>query len=238
MIPNFNESQEGIKETVKNNILIGFVGIILIISALSFTGYGAAKLLYALFTAYEATVLDLLYFTSGSMLLFFIAITNILMEVKTQNKTLAKGILHLLKTKVEPPTKRRGSFEDTLRNLFNRQPGMTDEDMSGSISIYDMNNPDNPIFQGDFNNMDEMNDMRKKLIDKMLNSQREFKGKKMTKQEMLNSLNLRELKSELKLAIDTEDWLWAASLRDKIAEKEDTKKKGNSGSDKKENPEM
>jgi protein-arginine kinase activator protein McsA len=101
-----------------------------------------------------------------------------------------------------------------------------------------MSNPNNPIFQGDFKNMDEMNEMRKNLIDKMLNSQKEFKGKKMTKQEMLDSLSVRELKAELKIAVDSEDWLWAASLRDKIAEKEGIKKKGNSGSDKKDNPEM
>jgi protein-arginine kinase activator protein McsA len=72
-----------------------------------------------------------------------------------------------------------------------------------------------------------MDEVKRNLMNKMLNSHKEFKGKKMTKQEMLDSLNLRELKAELKLAIETEDWLWAASIRDKIAEK-DTKKKGNS----------
>ena len=238
MIPNLKDLPEEAKEKIKSNFFISFVGITLILSAICFTGYGSAKLFIALFTAYEATVLDLLYFTSGSMLLFFIGITNILMDIKSQNKTIAKGILHLLKNKLEAPTKKRGSFEDTLKNLFNRQPGMSDEDVSGSISIYDMSNPNNPIFQGDFKNMDEMNEMRKNLIDKMLNSQKEFKGKKMTKQEMLDSLSVRELKAELKIAVDSEDWLWAASLRDKIAEKEEGKKKGNSGSDKKNNPEM
>ena len=55
---------------------------------------------------------------------------------------------------------------------------------------------------------------------------------------MLDSLNLRELKAELKMAIDSEDWLWAASLRDKIAEK-DTKKKGNSDdNEKKDNTDL
>ena len=79
-----------------------------------------------------------------------------------------------------------------------------------------------------------MDQVRRNLMNKMLNSQRDFKGKKMTKQEMLDSLNLRELKAELKMAIDSEDWLWAASLRDKIAEK-DTKKKGNSDDNEKKN---
>jgi protein-arginine kinase activator protein McsA len=72
----------------------------------------------------------------------------------------------------------------------------------------------------------------------MLNSHREFKGKKMTKQEMLNELSLRELKAELKLAVEAEDWLWAASLRDKIAEKDVKKKGGSNGSEKKDNPEL
>lgn len=240
MMPNFNNPLEETKEKIKSNFFISFVGLVLILSAICFTGFGSFQLFVALFTGYEATVMDLLYFTSGAMLLFFIGITNILMDIKSQNKTIAKGILHLLKQKLDATTtpKKRGSFEDTLKSLFNRQPGMTDEDVSGSISVYDMSNPNNPIFQGDFKNMDEMNDMRKRLIDKMLNSQKEFKGKKMTKQEMLDTLSLRELKAELKLAVDAEDWLWAASLRDKIAEKEDGKKKGNSGSEKKDNPEM
>lgn len=238
MIPNFNDSPEETKEKIKNNFLISFVGFVLILSAICFTGCGTVKLFMALFTGYEATVMDLLYFTSGSVLLFLIGMTNILMDIKSQNKTIAKGILHLLKHKIEPPQKKRGSFEDTLKNLFNRQPGMTDDEVSGSISIYDMSNPNNPIFQGDFQNMDEMNDLRKNLMDKMLNSYKDFKGKKMTKQEMLDTMSLRELKVELKMAVDSEDWLWAASLRDKIAEKEEGKKKGNSGSDKKDNPEM
>ena len=83
-----------------------------------------------------------------------------------------------------------------------------------------------------------MDQVRRNLMNKMLNSQRDFKGKKMTKQEMLDSLNLRELRAELKMAIDSEDWLWAASLRDKIAEK-DTKKKGNSDdNEKKDNTDL
>lgn len=241
MMPNFNKPSEEPKEKIKNNFFLSFVGLVLILSAICFTGFGIFQLLFALFTSYNATVMDLLYFTSGAMLLFFIGITNILMDIKSQNKTIAKGILHLLKGKIDATnsaTKRRGSFEDTIKNLLSRQPGMSDEDVSGSISIYDMSNPNNPIFQGDFKNADEMDDMRKNLIDKMLNSHKEFKGKKITKQQMLDTLSIRELKAELKMAVDAEDWLWAVSLRDKIAEKEDNRKKGNSGSEKKDNPEM
>lgn len=240
MMPNFNNPLEETKEKIKSNFFVSFVGLVLILSAICFTGFGSFQLFVALFTGYEATIMDLLYFTSGAMILFFIGITNILMDIKSQNKTIAKGILHLLKQKLDTntTTRKRGSFEDTLKNLFGRQPGMSSDDVSGSISIYDMNDPNNPIFQGDFKNADEMNEMRKNLIDKMLNSHKEFKGKKMTKQQMLDTLSVRELKSELKMAVDAEDWLWAASLRDKIAEKEEGKKKGNSGSEKKDNPEM
>ena len=71
------------------------------------------------------------------------------------------------------------------------------------------------------------------MLNKMLSSQKEFKGKKMTKQEMLDSMGIRELKAELKMAINEEDWLWAASLRDKIAEKDTKKKDGNGESEKK-----
>lgn len=239
-MPDFNNQLEEAKEKIKSNFFVSFVGLILILSAICFTGFGSFQLFVALFTGYEATVMDLLYFTSGAMILFFIGITNILMDIKTQNKTIAKGIMHLLKLGVNKNTntRRRGSFEDTINNLLGKQPGTSNDEVSGSISIYDVNNPNSPIFQGDFKNADEMNEIRKNLIDKMLNSQKEFKGKKMTKQQMLDTLNVRELKAELKMAVDAEDWLWAASLRDKIAEKETSNKKGNSGSDKKDNPEM
>ena len=60
----------------------------------------------------------------------------------------------------------------------------------------------------------------------------------MTKQEMLNELSVRELTADLKLAVDAEDWLWAASIRDKIAEKDVKKKGGTGGSEKKDNPEL
>jgi hypothetical protein len=168
-----------------------------------------------------------------------IAIVSLLSEIKSQNKTIAKGVLHLLKQKVNNgPINPKMPFGDMLKNLFSRQPGMSDDDISGSVSLYDVSNPDKPIFEGDFKNSEEMNEIRKSLIDKMLNSLREFKGKKITKQEMLDSLNLRELKAELKIAVEAEDWLWAASLRDKIAEKENKKKGGSDDTEKKDNTDL
>lgn len=239
MIPTLNTPDEGTNEKIKNSFFLSIIAIGLILNALFFFCYGSFRLGWAMATDYTATTTDLFYFSMGIIMIFLIVMTSILMDIKKQNQTIAKGVLHLLRQSLDSPNKPRGtSFQDTLKNLFSRQPGMSGEDVSGSISVYDMSNPDNPIFQGDFNNMDEMNDLRKNLMDKMLNSPKEFKGKKMTKQEMLDILTVRELKSELKSAVESEDWLWAASLRDKIAEKEQPKKKGDSDSDKKDDPEM
>jgi hypothetical protein len=236
MIPDLNSTS---KEKKPNKIIIAILGIILVLSSISFTALGIFNLLRAFFTEYNLTTLDLLYFISGILLLFSIAIVNLLTEIRDQNKTIAKGVIHLLKNKANGiGPKPAGSFGDILKNLFGKQPGMDSDDVKGSISLYDVTDPDNPIFEGDFKNAEEMNDMRKNLIDKMLNSQKEFKGKKMTKQEMLNELSVRELKAELKIAVDAEDWLWAASIRDKIAEKDVKKKGGTGGSEKKDNPEL
>jgi hypothetical protein len=236
MIPGFETPP---KEKITNNILVGIIGLILIASSVCFTAIGVFNLGRAFFTEYNVTTLDMLYFTSGIMILFMIAIVNLLSEIKKQNITIAKGVLHLLKQKLNNgPSKPTTPFGDMLKNLFSRQPGMSNDDVSGSISLFDPNDPDNPIFQGDFKNAEEMDEIKKNLIHKMLNSQRDFKGKKMTKQEMLDSLNLKELRSELKTAIDSEDWLWAASLRDKIAEKENKRKGGDQDPNKNISPEM
>jgi hypothetical protein len=215
MIPGFETPP---KEKLTDNIFIGILGLILIASSICFTAIGVFNLGRAFFTEYNVTTLDMLYFTSGIMILFMIGIINMLSEMKKQNKAIANGVLHLLKQKSNKI--HTTPFGDMLKDMFSRQPGMNNDDMSGSISLYNIDDPDNPIFKGDFKNSDEMNEVRKNLMDNMLNSKKEFKGKKMTKQEMLDSLNLKELRAELKQAIDLEDWLWAASLRDKIAEKE------------------
>lgn len=237
MIPNKNTASD---EKKTKNIFVSILGLILIVSSICFTALGTFNLFKALFTDYSLTTLDLMYFTSGILLLFSVAIVNVLTEIRDQNKTIAKGVLHLLKQKIQTSNnfQSTGSFGDALKNLFGTQPGMSDDDVSGSISLYDANDPDNPIFQGDFKNANEMNEIRKNLIEKMLNSQKEFKGKKMTKQEMLNESNLRELKTELKIAVEAEDWLWAASIRDKIAEKENKKKGGDQDPEKKNNTDM
>lgn len=154
MIPGFETPP---KQKLTDNIIVGILGLILIVSSICFTAIGIFNLVRAFFTEYNLTSLDMLYFTSGIMILFMIAIVNLLSEIKNQNKTIAKGVLHLLKQKLNNgPSKPTTPFGDILKNLFSRQPGMSDDDVSGSISLYDVNDPDNPIFQGDFKNSDEM----------------------------------------------------------------------------------
>lgn len=230
MIPTFEKITK--KGNKTSNFFIAFLGASLIISSIVFVGIGLFNMLYALFTDYTATALDILYFLTGMTMLFLATITTFVSEIKSQNKTIAKGIVHLLRNKLNEPKSNlmsRGLFDDNLKNLFNFPPLTPDSEMTGSISIVDLSNPDKPLYTGDFKSMDEMNEMKKELINKMLNSKREFKGKKMTKQEMLDTMTIEELKKELKQAVESEDWLWAASIRDKISEKE-----GNEDTDKKE----
>lgn len=238
MTPNFETPP---KEKITNNIFVAILGLTLIVSSICFTAIGLFNLGKAFFTEYSVTTLDLMYFTSGITILFLISMVNLLSDIKSQNKTIAKGILHLLRQRLKDEnnfSKPKSPLGNIFKDLFGRQPGMSNDDVSGSISLYDPNDPDNPIFQGNFKNADEMDDIKKNLIEKMLNSQKDFKGKKITKQEMLDSLNLKELRAELKTAIDSEDWLWAASLRDKISEKENKKKGGDQDTDKKNSPEL
>jgi len=223
------------KEKKTNDTIVVILGGILIISSIVFTVLGIFNIFRALLTERNLKELDIVYFTSGMLLLFSIAIVNTLSEIKEQNKEMSKGIVNLLNAKINTPPNPMNPINDVLKNLFNKPPGINPDGVTGSISVFDANNPNNPIFQGDFKNADEMNEMRKNLIDKMLNSKKDFNGKKMTKQEMLNQLNVNQLKDELKIAVEAEDWLWAASLRDKIAEKDIKKNNGNTDSEKKDN---
>ena len=197
MTPNFETPP---KEKITNNIFVAILGLILIVSSICFTAIGLFNLGKAFFTEYSVTTLDLMYFTSGITILFLISMVNLLSDIKSQNKTIAKGILHLLRQRLKDEnnfSKPKSPLGNIFKDLFGRQPGMSNDDVSGSISLYDPNDPDNPIFQGNFKNADEMDDIKKNLIEKMLNSQKDFKGKKITKQEMLDSLNLKELRAEL-----------------------------------------
>ena len=144
MIPNFETPKE-----TKNSFFLNLIAVGLILISVGFLSYGSFQLIWAMATDYTATVTDLIYFSVGIIMVFLIGMTSILMDIKKQNQTIAKGVLHLLRQSLDSPNKPRGtSFQDTLKNLFSRQPGMSNEDVSGSISVYDMSNPNNPIFQG------------------------------------------------------------------------------------------
>jgi hypothetical protein len=197
-------------EALKALFVLVFIGI----SAV-FTGYGLYKIFEAMFTSYTLQTIDIAYFTSGTLLLSLFAIFVILGEVKKVSETTAKAVVHLMRK--DKPTS-NSQFSNFLSNMF---PGSAPKspDFSGSISIIDMENPDSPIFSGDFKNNEELQELRNSMINKMLNSKSEFKGKKMTKQDILNSMSIEELDAERIKAENAEDWLWAATIRDKIAEK-------------------
>ena len=205
----------------KNNFFYTLGAASFLLVFISFVVIGTYKILLAILSDYNLTALDLLFFTSGIMITVLFTILGLLSSIKKQNQTIAKGVLHILKGKLNTGVPRSSiSFGDSLNNLF-KSP--TDADIQGSISLVDLSNPDNPLFKGEFSNMDEMNDLKKNIMDKMLQSQGEFKGKKMTKKDMLAKLKLSELQEELKKAVDSEDWLWAASIRDEIANRTEDK---------------
>ena len=139
MIPDLKPTS---KKNKKSNILTAFLGIILITSSICFTVMGVFNLFRAFLTEYNLKTLDLMYFTSGILILFSIAIVNVLTEMRDQNQTIAKGVLHLLKNKVSPSPKPAGNFSDIIQDLLGRQSGVGDENISGSISMYDISNPD------------------------------------------------------------------------------------------------
>jgi hypothetical protein len=145
----------------------------------------------------------------------------ILGEIKSQNETIMRGLTHLLRKQNNSiPSAGASNISNMLSNMFGPKNSTGNPaDFTGSISVVDMNNPNNPIFKGDFANFDEMQNLRDKLINKMLNTQGEVDGKKMTKQEILNSMTVEQLEKERLKAEQEEDWLWAAAVRDKIAEK-------------------
>ena len=108
----------------------------------------------------------------------------------------------------------------SLGQLFNMGGMHNDANVSGSISVIDLSKgKGESIFKGEFNNYDELQSLKNKLFSEMLKSQGEFKGKKMTKEEMLDTLSVEELENERIKAEENEEWLWAAAIRDKIAEK-------------------
>lgn len=206
-----------ISEILKAIFVLFFVGV-----TLTFSFIGIARIFKALFTDYTLQTIDIAYFAVGIGLLSIFAIFVILDDIKKMLDTTAKAVLHIMRKQNEQSksTISSNSFSSLLGNMFGNQSVAGDpNNFSGSISVVDLSNPKNPIFKGDFNSHEELQDLRNKLINKMLNSHGEFQGKQMTKQDMLNTMSVEELDAERIKAEQDEDWLWAAALRDKIKER-------------------
>lgn len=204
------------KKSLLKDIAIGIVVLTIIILSGYFLISGSIAITKAIFTEYVTKTIDVVKFSFGLLIPFTLAIMLYLVEIKELNESIAKAVIHMMrKERDEKTINPRGLF-----NPFGPLGGSgVDPTFTGSISIVDMSNPDNPIMRGDFNNMDEMNELRNKLINKMLSSEGEVGGKKMNKKEILDTLTIDELEQERIKAEQEEDWLWAAAIRDKINEK-------------------
>jgi hypothetical protein len=204
------------KETAGSKISLFFKSIailIMIVVAVGFTLTGLIKLGQSLFTTYDLQAIDAVELTGGLALLFLMAIIVISVEIKQKLQTIGEAVIVLLKPKSPMPA----SPLDFLRNMS----GPAGQDIKGSINIIDLTNggTGESMFKGDFSNLNELHELRNKLLTSMLNSQKEFKGKQVTKQEMLDTMTLEELEAERIKAEQDEEWIWAAAVRDKIKEK-------------------
>jgi len=186
--------------------------LIMIVISIGFTIAGLYKLGKSLFTPYDLQAIDAVELTGGLALIFLMSIIIIAVEIKSKVQTIGESILVLLKPKTNMPS----NPMDWLSKLRNPSG-----DISGSINIVDLTNggTGESLFKGDFSNINELHELRGKLLSSMLNSQREFKGKKITKQEMLDTMTVEELEAERIKAEQEEEWIWAAAVRDKIKEK-------------------
>jgi len=202
------------KETVGSKIglfLKSIAILLMIVVAVGFTLTGLIKLCQSLFTSYDLQAVDAIELTGGLALIFLMAIVVISVEIKSKVQTIGEAVVVLLKPKPSSPS--LGS--DLFKHLSGRG------DVSGSINIIDLTNggTGESMFKGDFSNLNELHELRNKLLTSMLNSQKEFKGKQVTKQEMLDTMTLEELEAERVKAEQEEEWIWAAAVRDKIKEK-------------------
>jgi hypothetical protein len=208
----FNSPEK--KETADSKVSLLFKSIavlVMIVIAVGFTITGLIRLGQSLFSSYDLQAIDVVELTGGLCLLFLMAVVVIAVEIKSKVQTIGEAIVVLLKPKPNLPA----SPLDFLRN-------MTDQDgIKGSINIIDLTNggEGESMFKGDFSNLNELHELRNKLLTSMLNSQKEFKGKQVTKQEMLDTMTIEELEAERVKAEQEEEWIWAAAVRDKIKEK-------------------
>jgi len=201
------------KDSNLSAVLKSLTVLILLSIATSFSLIGFYKLGKSLFSSYEFQTIDAVELIGGLSMLFLMAVLVIVVEIKSKVQTIGEAVVVLLRPKSPMPS----SPLDFLRNMS----GPEGQDIKGSINIIDLTNggTGESMFKGDFSNLNELHELRHKLLSSMLNSQREFKGKQVTKQEMLDTMTLEELEAERVKAEQEEEWIWAAAVRDKIKEK-------------------
>ena len=218
----FDQIQGKIKDPTKKptalESLKAIFVLFFVITTSSFLFIGIFRVFKALFTDYTLQTIDIAYLSSGACLLGLVVVLSILNEIKKTSDATGKGVLHMMRKINSNATADSNALPGMLGKLFGDRSS-TGADFTGSISVVDLSNPNKPIFEGDFNNPDELHILRNKLVNQMMNSNGEFQGKQMTKQDILNSMSLGELEQERVKAEESEDWLWAAAIRDKIAEK-------------------
>lgn len=201
------------KNSKKDNVLVMLLMSIFLLSLCALTIFGFAQLTRGLFTEYKATTFDLLSLTGGFLSLGFITIISMINDLKKGLKSL-EDKLSEKQTSSTPPTT-PPDISNIMSKLFSGNkdgnPGF-----SGSVKIINLNNPDEPIFNGEFDDMKDFQNIKKEIVDKFLKSQGEFHGKKMTKEEVIKKMSVDELKQEEQTAIQNEDYVWAAALRDEI----------------------
>lgn len=204
----------GVPEKKESILSLGLklLGILLmLLIAIGFTTFGILNLGKAVFTSYEFQTLDAIELAGGLSMLFLMSIIVLLVEIKTKVQTIGEAVVVLLKPKPTMPS--------SPIDFFSSLAGP--DGVKGSINVIDLSkgNAGESLFQGDFSNLNELHELRNKLLTSMLNSQKEFKGRQVTKQEMLDTMTLEELEAERIKAEQDEEWIWAAAVRDKIKEK-------------------
>lgn len=203
------------KENILYTLVKSFSFLFVSILSLSFTFIGSYKLFKSMFTPYELTTLDAVELGAGISIFLLMLVLLLVADVREKTAAIGEAMLVLLK----PQPHNIPSIGDIFKNMSGLSTN--DPNISGSISVIDLSkgSEGKSVFKGDFNNLEELQQLKNTLLNNMLKSTGEFQGKKMTKEEMLDTLTIEELEDERVKAEEKEEWLWAAAIRDKIAEK-------------------
>jgi hypothetical protein len=189
------------EEITFSSFFKALIGITIVLISCLFLIVGTYGMVRAALTEYPLQSLDVTFFAFGLLLLVSLSLFIQIMNIQKTIQAIAGGTLALV-------TKAKNEQE---KNIFNN--------MQGTVKVFDMSNPENAIFEKEFNSIKNLMQLRDEVISKLLGSEGEFEGQKMTKQEMLDKMSLDQLEKERHKAEQDEDWVWAAAVRDKIVEK-------------------